>query len=889
MSVATRKITGAGQAFTALVLLLMALNAGRADTLTLAKNGYSEYVIVLPGDASPSERFGAQQLARHLKTMCGAVLPVVTQDVPPPGPAIYVGPNPALATLGISPDLKDLGDEGYIIRTTGQNLIMAGGRLRGSMYAVYGLLQDHLGCRWYSPEAVVIPPRSTVTIRELNDRQVPAFEYRDTFYTDFNRDQEFGVANRNTGPNGKLDAGVGGCVRIYGASHSFYGMFPEDKYYETHPEYFAMQAGKRLRKAGFMCLSNPDVRRIITETIAGWMEKNPGIKIFDASQADGAEGMCDCPECRMLRGPDGNDTDLVINALNPITEELTAKYPDRYLIFIAYNATRRPPVHARPHPRLIAWFCTENHDPAKKLDFNSTFAREVLEWGAKAEKVFIWDYVTNFGHYWAPNPNFYSVINGIKLYRKAGLDGVMALGVYPESGGGGEFNQLRQWVIAQLLWNPDRDAEALIDDFMRGYYGKAAPLVRKYFDRLHRAAAVTPEKADFLDPVASFLSDSLLQQSLALFDRAEQAAENGTIRLRVREARLPLEYTAMLRGFLETRVKNRLVANPWYPEVRQHYENFVQGVEACGRYWIAEVPLEARVLPTYKVKMEKQIAAFKPVEAEIVTLGNKQLTAEFIPSIGGRIFSLKLAGNPAEFLRRRLLTDDEFGQRSGIEEAVGREYTNWTSEGRVEPFEIIAKKSDFLHLRRVLRNGLVWERKYRLDPKAPILNVESEIANPTTAPVSASIVVTPVFSAKTVGGARVWIQPETEWREVEIAAKGRRQSYLEGIDWPGKAWMTGNPKTGLGILNRIHPEQTAGRKYFYCWWDTGEDAIRMEHFVDPAPIPPGGRLHLEQSYELLRDFHKILLRNSQLDSVSLRPGMAGAPEVPCGHSCPPVN
>ena len=45
-----------------------------------------------------------------------------------------------------------------------------------------------------------------------------------------------------------------------------------------------------------------------------------------------------------------------------------------------------------------------------------------------------------------------------------------------------EFYELRQYLIAKLLWNPDADVNALMDDFLDGYYGPAANYIREYID-----------------------------------------------------------------------------------------------------------------------------------------------------------------------------------------------------------------------------------------------------------------------------------------------------------------------------------------------------------------------------------------------------------------------
>ena len=74
--------------------------------------------------------------------------------------------------------MDKLGPEGYLLRTVDGHLVIAGSDVRGIMYGVYGLLQDHLGCRWFTPEVSHIPKHETLVLPELNETVIPPLEYR---------------------------------------------------------------------------------------------------------------------------------------------------------------------------------------------------------------------------------------------------------------------------------------------------------------------------------------------------------------------------------------------------------------------------------------------------------------------------------------------------------------------------------------------------------------------------------------------------------------------------------------------------------------------------------------------------------------------------------------
>ncbi|MCP4640015.1 MAG: DUF4838 domain-containing protein, partial [bacterium] len=116
---------------------------------------------------------------------------------------------------------------------------------------------------------------------------------------------------------------------------------------------------------------------------------------------------------------------------------------------------------------------------------------------------------------------------------------------------GGEFAELRTYIMAKLLWNPDYDVDAAIDEFCQAYYGKAWHLVRAYIDDTHRLAVADP---DWHMPIwagqdAPFQTEEAIAFYRDLFDRAEALVQDDAVLLhRVQVARLPILYTQLARG-----------------------------------------------------------------------------------------------------------------------------------------------------------------------------------------------------------------------------------------------------------------------------------------------------------------------------------------------------
>ena len=119
---------------------------------------------------------------------------------------------------------------------------------------------------------------------------------------------------------------------------------------------------------------------------------------------------------------------------------------------------------------------------------------------------------------------------------------------------------MRSWVAAKLLWNPSLNLYDLIDDFIYGYFGKAAPAVAQYNRLLQKQEEIyktelsgkwlmdhkyKPIRYDMDHP---FLSKEFLYYSTQLYDQAEKLAENQQVLDRVQRDRLPITYVKLVRG-----------------------------------------------------------------------------------------------------------------------------------------------------------------------------------------------------------------------------------------------------------------------------------------------------------------------------------------------------
>ncbi|MDW8290415.1 MAG: DUF4838 domain-containing protein [Armatimonadota bacterium] len=509
--------------------------------LTLATGGKARLPILIHPDATQTERYAAEELASHLQQITGA--PFEVREVPSgqtPTAGIIVGPGHLAQRLFPEVELDKFGAEQLTIRTKGNYLLLAGGRPRGTLYAVYRFLSTQCGVRWWTPWATHIPRRSTLRLRPLAIDEKPAFEYREPFwYPAF--DGDWAARNLCNSHAARLTEKHGGKVVYKGFVHTFYPLVPPEQYFEKHPEWYSLIGGKRTYQHAQLCCTNPQLREFLVERVRQWLRESPDATIISISQNDWA-GPCECEACKAIDEREGTHAGSVLDMVNYIAERLEGEFPHVAFDTLAYQYTRKPTRALRPRHNVIARLCSIECNFAQPLEHpsNQAFADDIRGWSERSNRLYIWDYTTNFAHYVQPHPNYFVLGPNLRFFHQHGVRGVFEQGAYQSHGS--EFSELRAWVLAQLLWNPYQDDRKLIDEFLKGYYGKAAPYIKRYMERMHHAAKDFYMTC-FTGTNAPFLNFDVLSEAERLWQQAAQAVQdNPELLWRVKQGHLPVRY-----------------------------------------------------------------------------------------------------------------------------------------------------------------------------------------------------------------------------------------------------------------------------------------------------------------------------------------------------------
>ena len=561
-----------------LVVLSLAIGCERAlkdEAVTIARNGLAQAVIVIAQDAPDPEQHAAVELARFLGQITGAKFEIL--QAPVAGRSrLLVGPKAAkLAAPEFSAD--GLGSDGMIIRNVGSDLILAGGYPRGTLYAVYTFLEDQLGCRWWSSKVSTIPKNPTLRVGPLNVRYVPVLEFREAFWFDA-FDGDWAVRNKCNGHAHRLDAKRGGRHIYEGHVHTFYRLIQPDKYFKDHPEWFSEINGKRTHKRGQLCLTNEAMRRELVKNLKARLRENPTATIASVSQNDW-RGNCQCSRCAAIEKEEGSPAGLMLRFVNAVAADIEEEFPHVAVSTLAYQYTRKPPEYVKPRHNVIVRLCSIECSFSKPLadERNKAFRDDIVGWSEICNRLYVWDYTTNFKHHIMPHPNLRVLGPNVKFFVDHNVKGVFEQGAYTTNGA--EMAELRAWVLAKLLWDPTRDGQELIDEFIDGYYGAAGPHIKAYLKLTHDAVEASGDYLRcFSQNTAKFLSFKVLSKGLAYLKYAEAAVgDNPDLRFRVQVAQLPVMYTFMTR-WDEMREKAEATGADWpMPEsIKDAFEHFMK-------------------------------------------------------------------------------------------------------------------------------------------------------------------------------------------------------------------------------------------------------------------------------------------------------------------------
>ncbi|MFD1163703.1 MULTISPECIES: DUF4838 domain-containing protein [Hwangdonia] len=507
------------------LLIVFVMFSCEDKNITLVNNGASNYEIVFLGEATQSAYQSAETLQEYIQKISDVSVDIVDESSQNTNKhKIYVGHN----------SNENLNKHQIQIKSDKENIFISGGSDEALRNAVYEFLERFLGCKWYAPNVEDVPKKSTISLnKNLNYTYTPQITTRTVHSRLFYENEKFAAQHKVTT---KAFPYYVPSARV----HTFNKFIPEEKFYKSNPEYFALRGNKRLPTQ--LCLTNAKVLDMVKDSVQSLFKQYPEASVISVSGNDNTQ-FCECGNCKKIDDEEGSHAGTIIRFVN----EVAKTFPEKTISTLAYQYTRKP-CKTKPLKNVLITLCSIECDRSAPITQKCTdFADDLKGWSKLTDNIRIWDYTTQFTNFLAPFPNFNTLQPNIQFFRDHNTKWVFE----QHSSNPSELFELRSYVMAKLLWNPDANVDDIITEFTNGYYHEAGPFVKSYVDLIHMELKNYPDFFLFLygDPSQAFdayLNPDLLKQYVTFFNDAEKAVANiQDILKRVKVARLSIDYAVL--------------------------------------------------------------------------------------------------------------------------------------------------------------------------------------------------------------------------------------------------------------------------------------------------------------------------------------------------------
>lgn len=547
--------------------------AAALPPLVLAERGQTAYTIVVSAQATAVERFAADELATWLAATTGATFARADERGFDGGAALYVG-HTAFAAAHQVP-LDTLGPEEWFAAAEGPSLIVAGGRPRGTLYAALEFLERAANVRFLTAQRTVAPHVETLKVpADFALRGQPAFAQRTVFTLaggDGSAAHNLYRVRRKLTTNATeypLEPRFGDTLLFGRPYHTHTHHLYSAGFPPGHPEYFALLPnGSRASNGpdGQVDLTNPSVRQLFTQQLRSYILQDrleaaqaglPPPTVYDLTPNDN-ENKCTCPACAALAARHGSYAGVVLDFTNDIAERIAGEFPEVTLQTSAYTFYSVAPQGIAPRSNVLVkvaqlggeFWATPQRDTLRSMlhPVNASARARLEAWARLSPALGVHDYWTPWMQMFLwPYANVHGLAETLALYRRQGVRNVY---VENELFGSrvANFVDLQLYVGARLLVEPTLAPEPLIDEFLEGVYGPAAPQLRELLHLLEtaqqseRGVLATVHPAERLAHTPQFFL-----RAAALLSEAEGlVASDPERRAAVRQERLAFDETTL--------------------------------------------------------------------------------------------------------------------------------------------------------------------------------------------------------------------------------------------------------------------------------------------------------------------------------------------------------
>lgn len=436
------------------LLLLGVLVAGVGCSADSSPAGSEGYAVVAADDGATGDVRWAAYLGDHLRRRAEGGRRLVPDE-----------PDPERRMFGLTVRIDSLLKTDYRVDRRRRGVLLTARDARTMLWLQYQLMKS-LAAEDPRIEASDLPP-ATVGLRDTSGGF--AFGFRG-LYTPAAQDEDYaGILSVDN-----VETGWG----LWG--HQLNRVLGGD----TPQEVFATVGGESYD--GQFCFTSDETFRRIESHIAEHFGEGDSLGgRFVIAPADD-DAVCTCKACSAV----GNTAKSATPGVMRLMARLAERFPRHMFFTLGYLSTQEPPAVAMPANTGVIVSAMELPFASGVASSKSgkRFAARLDRWKNVTDKVYVWDYIQNFDDYLTPFPVLERTAERLRFYRDRGVGGVFL------NGSGYDyvpFDDMRTWVLASLLRDPDQPVEGLMRRFFAENYPKSGGLLADFCAASERRAAAS--------------------------------------------------------------------------------------------------------------------------------------------------------------------------------------------------------------------------------------------------------------------------------------------------------------------------------------------------------------------------------------------------------------
>jgi len=433
--------------------------------------------IFLEGNPIEYLQRACTDLARYMERSTGAEIEVIASPEEDGDSGIWIGRTPAAESIE---EIESLDHDGYFLWSDGNKLVICGRTPDGTVNGIYSFLQEYLGVRWFAPGPLFefVPRIEDFRIPVAQKTQKPTFPFRMYSGIPGRWGADWSRRNRMDRSRPEFPFGAFG--------HNLFKLFPSDELAEEHPDVYCLIDGERLTEQtshrGQPCFSNPKAVRIAVDRIRSYFDSHPDSKAYSISVNDNLD-FCQCERCRsfgvkVFRGR-AIHSNVYFDFVSKVAGQILESHPDRYLGALAYWGVVLPPDEIDRLPSNVVIFLTQDTSQHHDDDYMERDRAIFSEWSSKCSNLIKYDY---YGLGWL-TPRYFPRIaaDDLSFLSKKG-----GAGLYSEAYPLWPNIAPQLYLVAQLLWNIERDPDELLAEFL-ALFTPVEKEIREFYGTLEKS------------------------------------------------------------------------------------------------------------------------------------------------------------------------------------------------------------------------------------------------------------------------------------------------------------------------------------------------------------------------------------------------------------------